>query len=270
MKQIFAYSILALFFIGIYHSAWAEKAPERKELNTTRIQHSIKIDGVLADAEWQAATPQTTHFTQQNPKNGEPSSQKTKVSVLYDDDYIYIGAILYDDEPDKILRELGLRDDASRNTDWFSVVFDTYNKQQNGFIFGVTAAGVQVDAAISNNDFNDSWNAVWKSAVQLTDKGWAVEMQIPYASLRFPAQEVQTWGLNFGRKIQRYQEESYWNYVNINVNGFITQCGTLHGLQAIKPPVRLQFFPFASAYLAQRAAGSKQWSLRPAGGMDVK
>lgn len=89
--------------------------------------------------------------------------------------------MLYDENPDSILHELGNRDDGL-NADYFRFVIDPYNLRQDAFDFGVYASGVQTDAKFTDPTFN----AVWESAVKINDKGWSVEMKIPYSAIRFP------------------------------------------------------------------------------------
>src|SRR5205085_8373418 len=133
-------------------------------------------------------------FMQNFPNYNAPVSAKSEVKILYDDEAIYIGAYLYDN-PSQIRKQLTARDGEQRqDVDYFSVFFDTYNDQQNGFQFLVTTANVQSDARIGGNsagnigfgDFGDkTWDAVWQSEVRIVNDGWIVEMRIPYISLRF-------------------------------------------------------------------------------------
>jgi len=239
------------------------------ELRAERITDAPKIDGYLEDAAWQQADHYFEgYFTQSAPNNGADASKRTKVMVLYTDYAIYVAAKLYDEEPDQIQRELSLRDESDINADLFAVGFDTYYKRQNAFVFQLSASNVQSEYTLSFDEDDRNWNTIWKSKVRVTDEGWQVEIEIPFVSLRFPKSEVQTWGLNFMRRIQRYQEESYWHPVDPNVTGIVNQFGTLHGLNNIKPPVRLQFIPYVSAYAL--GDGENGWNSSMAGGMDVK
>ena len=45
------------------------------------LSESIVIDGVLAEDDWLRAPP-ATHFTQLDPREGEPASERTEVRVL--------------------------------------------------------------------------------------------------------------------------------------------------------------------------------------------
>lgn len=245
-----------------------EKLPKKKQFQARRIEVSPKIDGTLDDECW-LKDAESLQFIQKNPNNGEPSDFKTSVQLVYDDRAIYIGALLHDPEPAKILREFGQRDDDDRNADLFGVLLDTYNSGINGFAFIVTAAGVQIDSYFTADDDDEAWDAVWKSDVRMTEEGWVVEMEIPYFALRFPKQEIQTWGINFYRNVKRKQEDSFWNHVDNAVQGLVNQSGVLNGIENIKPPLRLSFFPYATTiYTNDGVSGNSGFSF--AGGMDLK
>ncbi|MEL6625074.1 MAG: DUF5916 domain-containing protein [Bacteroidota bacterium] len=242
---------------------------ERLTIQAVRITETPKVDGVLNDPAWrEEVSSQRTYFVQNSPDNGEPSAFESEVYVAYTDRAIYIAAQLYDDNPDSILTELGLRDDGNRNADMFGVGFDPYHKRQNAFVFWLTAAGVQGDSYSTTNNMDDNWNAVWKSGVKINEEGWAIEMEIPYSQLRFPKQEIQTWGINFYRSIRRYQEESFWNFVDANVDGLVNQYGDVAGIENIEPPLRLSITPYVSAYMNQQGQSGMQPSIN--GGMDLK
>lgn len=242
-------------------------AKDINSLQAKRVKVRPSIDGSLDDAIWNgSSTFYTGSFIQTEPHNGTASDQKTDIHVVYDDFAIYIAAKMYDN-PDSVLQEFGIRDSGEKNSDMFAVAFDTYNKQQNAFLFMVSAAGVQTDIFITPNSEDENWNAVWKSEVQITDDGWIVEMEIPYSALRFAKQEEQTWGANFMRVVRRKREKSFWNHVDASINGFVNQFGQLTGLTGIKPPPRLQFTPYVSGYLVNNEEG---WSSSVNGGMDLK
>src|ERR1700694_495829 len=266
-----------LFFIAL--CSWHVYAlSQPKALAAVKALHAPVIDGNLDDAAWQEA-PAATEFIQNFPSFGQPATVHSVVKILYDDNAIYVGAYLYDN-PALIRKQLTARDGEQRqDVDYFSVFFDTYNDQQNGFEFLVTSANVQSDARIGGahpntglGPFGDNtWDAVWQSQVQMKPDGWTVEMRIPYFSLRFSKKDVQTWGLQFLRFTRRNNESAYWNPVNPNIDGFANQLGEYTGLKNIQPPLRLSFSPYLSTgirFNPQGSSISSQW-LRN-GGMDVK
>ena len=236
-----------------------------------------KIDGNLDDAAWQNV-PVLSDFIQNFPTFGLASTKKTEVRIVYDNSAIYIGAYLYDD-PSQVGKQITARDGEQRtDVDYFSVFFDTYNDHQNGFQFLVTSANVQTDARLGPNlggDFGDygdkTWDAVWESQTKMHADGWALEMKIPYISLRFAKKELQDWGLQFLRFIRRTNESDFWNPVDPKTNGFVNQFGDYTGLKDIEPPLRLSLSPYVSTGFRSspvRNGYTNEW-LRN-GGMDVK
>jgi hypothetical protein len=267
------YSFFLLFFIQI---SWAQP----KNINASRLGENINIDGKLDEAAWLNA-PLATGFIQSAPNPGADAAQESLISILYDDQAIYIGAHLKDMHPDSILSQLTERDEVG-NADWFAVVIDAYQDGQNGVSFAVTASGVQIDQKYSQADGgadevfdgDDNWDAVWRSSVKMAPDGWIVEMSIPYSAIRFPNKEIQSWNINFARTVRRSRESSYWNAVNPEIEGMLNQSGTIANLQNIKSPVRLSATPFLVTYLELYRDKSldpvNSWGSAINGGMDVK
>lgn len=245
-------------------------AKEPQNIKARRINEIPKIDGVLDDQIWdEVPISYKGKFKQFLPENGKSSPFTSEIKIAYSDFAVYVSARLYDPNPDSIFTELGLRDEMGRNTDLFGVSFDTYGNGQNAYYFVVSAAGVQTDIFISPRSWQSEWDAVWKSATQIDEKGWVVEMEIPYSALRFPKQENQLWGVNFMREVKRSREESYWNRVDNSVNGFVNQFGKLTGIKQIKPPTRLSFLPYVTAIASNDGLNNKKASTI-SGGMDLK
>jgi hypothetical protein len=243
------YFLFLLFFVFFSLSTFSQK----KTLQAKSTVENITIDAKMDEEAWKTASI-ATDFVMFEPDNGKPISEKkkTEVKVLYDNTAIYISAVLYDDESNKISRELTNRDDFGVS-DNFSVSINGNNDGQQDFRFFVSAAGVQMDclATESQEDFN--WDAIWNSKVKITDFGWVVEMKIPYAALRFSKATKQTWGLNFKRDIKRgAQDQTYtWNFVDTKIGAVIVQAGILEGIENIKTPTRLFLIPYTSAYYQQ-------------------
>jgi len=247
----------------------------KKQLQAIRIERTIKIDGVLDEAMWKSA-PVATDFKTYSPTMGNPASQPTEVRVVYDNRAVYFAAICYDVAPDSIMREFTKRDNVYMgNTASFKISLNPYNDGQNIYQFEVTAANVQADSKktvtggrksmrMRYGDF--SWNAVWESAIQITDEGWIVEIAIPYAAIRFPKDDVQTWGINFWRTIRRTRETSSWNPVDRNF-AEEDQDGELLGISSIIAPLRLELYPFAAGYHERSPEGN---GFSYAAGMDLK
>ena len=109
-------------------------------IEMVRTENPPQIDGFLNDTVWQKA-PLMESFKQTEPYWDAQASLKTEVRILYDNKAIYIAARMFDNEPDKIVRQLGFRD-SDLNADDFSIEFDPYNKMQDAYTFHITASGV--------------------------------------------------------------------------------------------------------------------------------
>ena len=245
MKEIIHF----LFYLLLISTSLFAQDKNRviNELKAQRITENPKIDGILDDVAWQN-TNIAKGFVMYKPGNGdpEPENQKTQVKVIYDDSALYIAGYMYDSNPENIRKQLTERDNFG-TTDVFGITINPNNDGQNEFMFLVTAAGVQIDAQISPTNEDDfSWNEVWYSKVSFDDKGWYVEMKLPYAALRFSKEDKYIWGINFWRNIENRSELYTWNPIDKSVGQSSLYTGILTGIDNIVPPVRLSLSPFAS------------------------
>ena len=240
----------------------------KKQLHVTFATSSISIDGELNEDVWKNAEI-AKDFIGFEPINGTqaPNELRSEVKVVYDNDAVYIGAILYDSEPSKILREVKERDEFG-TSDLFGVFINGYNDGQQDFQFYVSAANGQADCNFTSQDGEDySWNAIWSSKAKITDFGWIVEMKIPYAALRFPSTDIQTWGINFFREVRRNRQKYTWNHIDNKIGAFSQQAGVLKGIQKITPPTRLFLIPYVSGYLN---TNKEETNVTLKGGLDIK
>ena len=264
MKVFFVF-ICSIFSLVVF-------AQDRREYKTNFQISSPKIDGILDEDVWKAI-PVTANFTQTIPKPDEPSVYQSEVKLFYTTNSIFVAAKLY--QPKAIqLKQMTARDELNRcNADVFSVFLDTYDDHQNGFAFRVSAAGVQQDERLSNglSSGDITWDAVWNSRVSSTDDYWIVEMEIPFSAIRFSKNDQQKWGLNFLRLVRKINENSYWNPINVNQQGFLKQTGLLTGLDNLKPPTRLFLYPYISGgYYEKPENNTVNKGFLRSGGMDIK
>ncbi len=239
-----------------------------KKISAIRIINPPKIDAVLDDDCWEYADP-AKDFVQLRPYNGEKASYPSEIKIVYDDKAIYIAAMLYDSYPDSIMKQYTPRDGYG-SSDQFGVFIDPYNNGINAFGFFVTPVNVQVDMKGEENGPEDeNWDAVWESETQIVDNGWIVEYKIPYSAIRFPKKDVQKWGMNIFRNIERYRENSTWSFIDREKQGWISQQGELNGIEKISPPVRLSITPYVSAYVENNAENAS-WTNFYRGGLDLK
>ncbi len=217
----------------------------------------VVVDGSLDEPAW-ASAPAATGFIQNQPRPGEPASQRTEARVLFDGEAIYVGLRLFDVDPAAIAAQLTRRDQTSGYSDWAGVIIDSYFDRRTAFAFYVNPKGVRRDLYLFNdNDDDEGWDPVWSAAASTDEGGWSAEMRIPLSQLRFSATgdgEAARWGINFYRKIAREDEESYWSPVLPDEDGFVSRAGTLEGLARLDPPRRLEIEPYTSATLT-RAPG---------------
>jgi hypothetical protein len=240
---------------------------QKKILNTKSITSKIAIDGKITEEEWNSAEI-ATDFIMYQPDNGKPidENRKTTVKILYDNDAVYVAAIMRDENPIKIKKEITNRDKFGV-ADYFSVYINGFNDGQQDFRFYVTAAGVQLDCIATESYKDFSWDAIWDSKTTINDEGWVVEMKIPYAAFRFPNSTKQTWGINFLRNIERDVQVYSWNRIDTKIGAELTQNGILEGIENIKTPTRLFFIPYASFY-NQKDDNQSDNTIK--GGLDIK
>jgi len=220
--------------------------------NAYRIESgSINIDGRLDEDAWNLADV-ITGFTQTSPNPGDDATERTEVMVLYDDHAIYIGARMYDSSPDSIAATL-FRKDGNGYSDWISVAIDSYNDRRTAFVFSVSPRGVRKDMMIFNdNQFDQSWDAVWEAAARIDEEGWTAEMRIPLSQLRYNGEVTageRSWGINFMREIARKGEEAFWAPIPPESSGFVSRSGRLENIRNIPKSRRLEFLPYASGKL---------------------
>lgn len=187
------------------------------------------IDGKVDEAVWTAIAPHTT-FTQQDPRLGEPATEKTEVRLLFSNTHVYVSFICFDQDPSKIIMSQARRDASLAETDSVIAVFDTFNDNQNAFVFGTNPLGIEYDGQVAREGqaggitfgggaagtqrggisaFNPNWDGDWTVRAQVTERGWEAEMAIPLKTLRYATGENMTWGFNVLRNIRHKNEQVY-------------------------------------------------------------
>ncbi|PQJ78117.1 DUF5916 domain-containing protein [Polaribacter porphyrae] len=264
---MFKKNLLLLIVCFSIYQFTAQTKKERKTIKALRIEKAPKIDGVLDDEAWNNAEI-ATNFVVFRPENGEAvkDEYQTTVKVVYDDNAIYISAQMNDPDPANIPKEFAVRDNFTI-ADFFLVTINPNDDGQNPFEFIVQSTGNQADANISNGREDFNWSAVWDSSAKIDEKGWNVEMEIPYRALRFANRKVQEWGFNFHRRLELLNEQHTWTFVDNSVGRWTQYDGLVTELRNIKPPTRLNLYPYASA-VTNTFEGTTDfdWNV----GMDIK
>jgi hypothetical protein len=231
------------------------------------------IDGRLGDAVWAAAEP-VTDFLQSEPLEGMPPTQPTAIRILYDDDALYIGCMMFDSAPERIGRRLARRDEEI-DADWISVRIDSYHDHQTAYEFTVSAAGVKIDILQYNDGREEdvSWDVVWEAETAVTDSGWSAEMRIPFSVLRFPPADKQEWGIQFIRAIERSRERQMWALILKRESGVVSKFGHLEGIEGISPRISIEVLPYVvgnSRSLASPVGLQKSPEYSMSAGLDLK
>jgi hypothetical protein len=204
-------------------------------IRAIRLAEPLTLDGRLDDPLYRVTLP-IDEFVQQEPREGEPASEKTEVWVAYDDDAIYVGARLWESDSSRRVMS-DMRRDASNlyNNDHFAVMIDTFHDRRNGYLFFANAQGGMSDAQVANENANVDWNTIWETKSANFDGGWTIEFRIPFRSIRFQ-EGARVWGINFRRNVRWKTETAFLAAVpaSYGVNGInrASSAATLVGLEA--------------------------------------
>jgi hypothetical protein len=275
-------SLLSVIFVLC---SWTQglfaQSPDRK-VTALYTEGEIVVDGNLDEDEWDLAQP-ATDFIQNDPLTGEPATEQTEVRILYDDETLYVGVYCFDSagEDGLVLTEVR-RDYSPRESDHFSAIFDTFDDNRNGFIFGSNPGGAKREGQAGGDgaDVNFDWDTIWEVKTQITESGWQIEMAIPFTSLRFPEGGGEVWGVNFSRRIRRKNESTYWSPIpRSQVMSRVSFAGTLEGINQIRQGPNLYFKPYLSAPVVRKfeddvdfvpeVGGDVKYSLTPGLTLDL-
>jgi hypothetical protein len=228
---------------------------ERPMAQATELADAPVMDGHIAnDPAWAAVQP-IDEFWQIQPTAGRAASQRTEVFVGFTETALYIGVIAYDDNPSAIVSTDSRRDSSLDNTDSFRVLIDGLLDRQNGYVFGTNPAGIEFDGQVSREaqgqaisggegGLNLNWDTSWTVRTAVSDIGWSAEMRIPFTSLRFGADSVQTWGFNFERRIRRNNEVAFWAPLSQERNLYrVSEAGSIEGIRVPRQR-NLQLTPY--------------------------
>ncbi|HEX9877408.1 MAG TPA: carbohydrate binding family 9 domain-containing protein [Gammaproteobacteria bacterium] len=215
--------------------------PEQaKFAQATRTATAPVIDGRLDDEVWQQARV-IDDFHQIRPGNGAQPSERTEIYLLYDDDALYVGARLWDSEPEQIAASTLRHNQRLGADDRLAVIIDPFNTGRGGYRFETNANGVRHDMLYQNvSQTNAEWSVIWEVESRIDEQGWTFEMVIPFKTLPFDP-SIDTWGFNFARAIRRRGEENVWVSRNRSYNPSIV--GRVAGFSGLDPGLGLDVVP---------------------------
>lgn len=280
--------LLALITLIVSYTGNAQKNSPNQNLNfpITFLEDAPVIDGnILGEALWQKITA-ITDLKQIKPDYAAPVSEKTAVRVAYTNRMLYVGVVCYDRDPDQIVISDSRRDADLNDEDSFLFILDTYNDQQNGFLFGTNSGGMEYDAQIDNEGegnfsanrqqggvvggTNINWDASWEVRTEKGDYGWSAEFAIPLRSIRFNSGTDKIWGINFQRNISKRSETAYWANLPL---GFdikrLSLAGKMTGIN-LKSPKNLKVIPYALTQAIGDNVPPKNTTTKGAFGGDIK
>jgi len=261
MHSLFHNSFKALICLvllcNINLSAQKTKLANRPNFEAIYLDSEPKLDGnIITDPTWAGINP-ITSLSQAKPFYGSPASEKTEIRIAFTKNTLYVGVVCFDKNPEKIVVSDSRRDSNLNDDDSFLFILDTYNDQQNGFLFGTNSIGVEYDAQIDNEGegnmqqggviggTNLNWDGSWEVKTETGDYGWSAEFAIPLRTLRFGSGTDKTWGINFQRNISKTSEVAYWAQLPIAFEiKRLSLAGKMNGI-SLKNPKNLKIFPYA-------------------------
>jgi hypothetical protein len=216
---------------------------QEKSVRIVRAATPPTIDGVLDDPVWQmAATVDDLHEIQ--PTEYAAPSEPTLIYLLYDDNAIYIGAQMYDSEPELVTDRILRQGENVFSDDWFAVMIDTFHDRRSGYRFFTNPNGIRQEGIYQNvTDTQWEWQGIWRASAARNAEGWAAEIAIPFKTISFDPNS-DTWGINFRRGIARRDERMGW--VSRNRNTDPSTSGIVVGFEGLQQGLGLDVVPSMS------------------------
>lgn len=265
----------------------ADNSPGSVSAMRLGAEGTVRLDGLLTEPFWSRADV-ISDFRQREPAEGVPASERTEVRIVYDSDNLYIGIIAFDSQPERIVSRLLQRDRVMQRggfggmsfagDDGVAILLDPFHDHRNAVVLATNPNGAEYDALITDegSELNVDWRAVWRVASARTTEGWSTEFEIPWRTLRYPADEEGTiWGLNVFRVIQRNKEEVLWRSWEREGGGFdrVSMAGHLLGLEGLPSHglnVEAKPFVLAGRTQTRNAAGGLPVDGELDAGLDLK
>lgn len=248
---------LLLLQVAAAQPAAPDSVPGRgaPEFPLPRLEVETRVDGVLDEPAW-AQAARLVGFHAYEPADGSPAQERTEVLVWYAPDALHVGVRAYDSRPRTVRATLADRDNIGQE-DRVTLYLDTFDDRRRAFLFAVNPLGVQQDGVRAEGsggpgrafgggtDLSPDYQ--WESAGRRTAWGWEAELRIPFKSLRYAGGDVQRWGLQVTRHVQRTGREDAWTDVRRGAASFLAQSGTMTGIRDIERGVVLEAQPFVTA-----------------------
>jgi Domain of unknown function (DUF5916)/Carbohydrate family 9 binding domain-like len=237
-----AVALIAPFAEAQTNQADAQTASPRRAIATATTTE-IVVDGALDEAAWSTA-PGIGDLVQRQPDTGQPPTEETVVTVLFDRTNLYVGIQARDSQPDRVIGTVMARDASLNADDRVEILLDTFRDQRSAFYFATNPAGALVDGLVANGELNSDWDAIWIVRTRRTAQGWTAEFAIPFKSLGFPLGST-VWGFNVSRNIYRKLEDIRWSGARLETQfAQVSEAGELAGLEGLTQGIGLDLRPF--------------------------
>ena len=228
-------------------------APDRVTVRAVRVATPLKIDGRLDEDVYQSVEA-ISGFLQQEPREGEPATERTDAWILFDDDNLYICARNWDSHPEREIANELRRDNGNiLGNDNFTFVIDTFHDGRNGYLFQTNPLGGLRDMTVTDDQQNSSWNGIWYVKTGRFDQGWTLEVAIPFKTLRYQGSGPQTWGINLRRLVKWKNEMSYLSLVPaaLGTGGVsrMASAATVVGIETPAQSKNIELKPYAVSSL---------------------
>lgn len=260
----------AALWLVIVSSAVAQEQPATRALiHANRATHPIRIDGVLDKPDW-STTETISQFRQIKPRQGEPARFDTEVRLLFNGEYLYIGAICHDSSGAVGVRTPDMKRDFDfSTTDVFGVSLDPIGDRRMAVAFQVNPFGAQRDLQVLNDTITDTdWDERWMVRTTIGRTRWTVELAIPWQALRYNATSATEWGVNFYRTARRVNEQSAWAPWPREYSPYrMSYAGRVVGLEPPPPSRNLRVQPYV---VTKNERGNGGSTLNPQIGGDAK
>ena len=259
-----AYFLSGLIILSLWPGMWPGALGADRTLQARWTEETIVLDGILNEPPWLLAQP-AADFIQAEPRQGEPSTQRTEVRLLFDSDNLYFGVFCFDSDPEGIVANSLSRDFSSGDEDTFEILLDTFASSRDGFLFVTNPNGAKRDVQVSNEgrELNVSWDAIWEVKTHIDETGWSAEILIPIKTLRYGSTPQGAWKVNFGRQIRRNNEITYWSEIPRRYNiTRVSLAGELVGVTRddINPGRNLSVIPYVTTSLVDRDSDTSSTS----------
>jgi len=251
-------------------------ANDNVTVRAVRLDAPLKVDGHL-DEEIYALVQPITDFIQQEPREGTPATEKTDAWIFFDDGSLYISARCWDSHPEREIANELRRDNGNvLGNENFTFVIDPLHDRRNGYLFQTNPLGALRDMVVTDDQQNSSWNGIWFVKTGRFERGWTLEVEIPFKTLRYRGNGAQTWGINLRRLVKWKNEISYLSLVPAALGvGGVSRMGSAATLVDIETPTQsknLELKPYAVSSVTTDRTAATPFSNDPTGnaGFDFK